>query len=77
MSDLTCESLASLLSDRHVPADAYCLVGGLPNESYCIDHQGDKWLVYYSERGCRSGLREFAAEGDTCHYLLSLLERLV
>jgi hypothetical protein len=76
MSDLTRESLSGVLAARGVPRDAYCLSGGLPNESYCIDHQGAQWLVYYSERGCKTGLREFATESEACDYLLSLLERL-
>lgn len=42
-----------------VPRDSYSLQGGLPNEAYCIELVGSKWVVYYSERGNKNFFGEF------------------
>ncbi len=73
MTTLTIKSLEDELASRGVRADSYCLNGGFPSEQYCIDRDGRQWLVYYSERGLRTGLREFAKESDACKHLLSIL----
>ena len=48
--------------------------GGLPNEALCITND-EKWEVYYSERGRKSGLREFQNEEDACEYFLEKVKR--
>ncbi len=53
---------------------SYSLEGGLPNERYCIDKEYGNWLVYYSERGGRSGLKEFKTESKACEHLLKVLK---
>ena len=70
---LTVNSLHDLLDSRGVRADSYSLNGGFPNERYCIDRNGLRWTVYYSERGVETGRREFDTESDACQHLLSLL----
>lgn len=70
---MTIDSLQDVLTSRGVRADSYSLNGGLPNEQYCIDRDGLQWLVYYSERGVKMSLREFAVESDACQHLLTLL----
>lgn len=52
---------------------SYSLSGGLPNECYCIDKEHGSWLVYYSERGGRSGLKKFKTESSACEHLLKVL----
>ena len=65
-------NLAELKARLHssgVPADSYSLTGGLPNERYCIQPaNGDEWSTYYSERGQRTGLKQFAAEDEACEF---------
>jgi hypothetical protein len=61
LSELACE-----LRRRGIREDSYCLTGGLPNEAFTIEQAGGKWWVYYSERGCRTSLREFATEAEAC-----------
>ena len=39
------------------------MTGGLPNEKLCIVKE-DKWQVYYSERGNKSGLKIFETETE-------------
>lgn len=75
MTELNLESLRDALEAAGIPADAYCLSGGLPNEQMCIEQRDDRWRVYYSERGLRSGLREFDSEAEACAYLLAEVRR--
>lgn len=56
-----------------IPRDSYTLSGGLPNEKYCMEEFSGKWFVYYSERGHKTGLREFDSESDACEALLNEL----
>jgi hypothetical protein len=67
---VTVAEVAQELRRRGVPEAAYCLAGGLPNEACTLERVGDRWRVYYSERGCRSGLREFASEEAACAVFL-------
>ncbi|MCL2810842.1 MAG: hypothetical protein FWD25_03020 [Clostridia bacterium] len=53
-----------------IPKIAYCLQGGLPNESYCISQHNGKWEVYYSERGRKTALKVFINEEEACTYFL-------
>jgi hypothetical protein len=67
------KELATILSKQKINPLAYSLDGGLPSEKYVLDHQSDKWLVYYSERGLRSVLRTFDNEDAACRHFLTLL----
>ena len=73
MAELTLATLPELLTDRGINPAAYCLTGGLPNETYCIDRDGADWLVYYSERGLRSSVQRFTSESDACTHLHAVL----
>ena len=58
-----------MLDKAGVPADMYCVDGGLPNERPCIEQsEAGTWRTYYSERGLRSDLKEFATEDEACDY---------
>jgi hypothetical protein len=65
--------LEQRLVNSNVPKDQYCLTGGLPNEAYCLNNEGDEWEVYYSERGVKSQLKTFESEDDACDYFYRLL----
>ena len=55
--------------------DLYSIMtGGLSNEKLCIVKE-DKWQVYYSERGNKSGLKIFETETEACEYFLRQLKR--
>lgn len=56
-----------------VPEDMYSLNGRLPNEAYCLDKRNNIWEVYYSERGIKSGLRQFKSEEKACDYFYELI----
>lgn len=60
----------------NVPKETYSILkGGLPNEQYCITKNDDKWEVYYSERGNKTGLKIFDDEDEACEYFLQKVER--
>lgn len=67
--------LEQKLKEIGVPEDLYSMMtGGLPNEKLCITRK-DEWQVYYSERGCKSGLKTFKKETDACEYFFCKLKR--
>lgn len=72
---MTIIELQNILNELKIPKDLYSIMkGGLPNEALCITND-EKWEVYYSERGRKSGLREFQNEEDACEYFLEKVKR--
>lgn len=67
--------LREKLQQEGIRPDAYCLNGGLPNESYCLNESNNQWEVYYSERGNKSGLKVFDNENDACQYLYQQIKK--
>ena len=61
--------LEKLLKGKGIPEDAYTLLGGIPNEKFCLENRKNIWEVYYSERGIKTDLRQFDSESDACEYL--------
>ena len=57
-----------------VSSSVYSLKGGSPSEKYCPSNDSGLWLVYYFERGQRSGEKCFESESQACECLLGLLE---
>lgn len=68
------DELRSILINKGISRSYYSLEGGLPNEKLCLDCENGKWIVYYSERGIRTGIRYFDNENDACDYLLHAIE---
>ena len=67
--------LEQKLNELGVSNKLYSLMtGGLPNEQLCIAKE-ENWQVYYSERGHKSGLKEFSTESEACDYFLSKMKR--
>lgn len=69
--------LKELLEKEKVSKSLYSLNGGLPNEKLCLDFEIDKWIVYYSERGVRTGVVEFIIEDDACDYIYKEIQSIV
>lgn len=68
--------LAIKLEQSGVSPEAYSLDGGLPNECYVLDRESnERWTVYYSERGQKSGYRSFDSESAACQYFLERVLR--
>ena len=72
---MTVEELKKRLDEIGVPDDLYSLlIGGFPNEAYCLIKNEDGWEVYYSERGQKSDVQQFENESEACEYLLEELK---
>lgn len=54
------------LQAEGVPADAYDLDGGTPNEAHTLERRENGWAVYYSERGQRTSEKVFDTEDAAC-----------
>jgi len=66
-----------MLTDSNIPKDTYSLDGGLPNEAYCLNQNGDRWEVYYSERAQKTGLKIFETESEACEYFYNSLVQML
>ena len=72
---MTEEELKKQLDAIGVPDDLYSLlIGGFQNEAYCLIKNEDGWEVYYSERGEKSDIQQFASESEACEYMLEELK---
>ena len=72
---MTVEELKKQLDAIGVPDDLYSLlIGGFQNEAYCLIKNEDGWEVYYSERGEKSDIQQFASESEACEYMLEELK---
>jgi hypothetical protein len=65
------EFLQAIRSDR-IRSDVFSL-DGQSNECYVIENRGARWVVYYSERGLETGVREFPTESAALEYMLEML----
>lgn len=65
--------LKKALEMKNIRKDMYCLSGGFPNESYCLNQLGSTWEVYYSEHGKKTRLKVFKDENSACDYLYELI----
>lgn len=73
---MTINELRNRLEEEGVPKNMYSLlIGGFPNEAFCLIKIDDEWEVYYSEHGKKRGTKQFAKEEDTCSYLYKKLSR--
>lgn len=70
---LTLCELEKRLVAEGIPNSLYRLNGGLPNEAFCINQNGQKWETYYSERGSKAGLKVFDEEEEACNYFYNWL----
>ena len=73
--NMTKKELAQKLIAKKIAMDLYSLDDGFPNEAYCLnyDHNRNRWEVYYSERGKKTGLKSFNKEEEACEYFYSLV----
>ena len=71
------QELEEVLLLNKVPKDLYSLSGGLPNESYCLEKDKNRWHVYYSERGIKTSVGYFENEEAACECLLKEIRKIV
>ncbi|WP_151638234.1 hypothetical protein [Noviherbaspirillum aerium] len=62
-----------ILKREKISGSHYSLDGGSPSEKLCLDFENGRWIVYYSERGVKTGIEYFADEDSACRYLLDAI----
>jgi hypothetical protein len=67
------QELQKLLKEEGFRADTYDLDGGMLPERLTLAREGNRWCVYYSERGLQSGKTFFDSEAAACQSLLDQL----
>ena len=77
MINMNKQQLEGVLLSNKVPKDIYSLSGGLPNETYCLEEEKNRWHVYYSERGIKTSVGYFENEEDACECLLKEIKKVV
>ena len=71
---MTRETLEKELKKAGVPDYIYNLTGqGKKDEWLCLGKIGDKWSVYYLERGVKTTNEIFDTENDACQFLYAEL----
>jgi hypothetical protein len=70
------DELQRRLDEAGIRKDVYQFGDGLPNERLVLAQEGDQWVVYYSERGERTGLRRFADGAEANDYFFRTLDRM-
>ena len=60
-----------LIFSTEVPNFLFNLDGvGRDDERFCLVQVGEKWNVYYSERGCKTTNELFDTESDALNYII-------
>lgn len=73
---MTIQELRNKLEEEDVPENMYSLlIGGFPNEAFCLIEIEDGWEVYYSERGKKRGIKQYASESEACEYMYKKLRK--
>jgi len=67
------DDLIRIITDSY-PLDIVDFENEHPNEAYCIRNTNNKWEVYYSERGQKSGIVLFDLEEEACEHLLKKIK---
>ena len=73
---MTIRELRNKLEEEGVPENMYSLlIGGFPNEAFCLIEIEDGWEVYYSERGKKRGAKQYASASEACEYMYKKLRK--
>jgi len=61
--------LRKLLAQQDIRPDAFDLDGKDCDECLRLERRQNRWVVYYAERGLRTGERFFPTEDEACRYM--------
>ena len=61
--------LANRLEQEGYAKWSYSLSGEGGHDTHCLENRGDKWVVFYTEKGNEYDHREFHSEQEACLYL--------
>ena len=62
--------LRSILSSEGFRESSYSFDEKHPDEALCLSQEDNQWLVFYAERGLRTGKVTFMTEDEACGYFL-------
>jgi hypothetical protein len=65
--------LVELLEAESVDANSYRLDGSRGDECLVLETHVGGWVVFYAERGLRTGERCFETEDEACRFMLDRL----
>lgn len=69
------QELKSKLDESNIDPHSYSLDGRTESERYVLEVATGGWVVFYAERGQRTGLQLLATEDEACRALLDILLR--
>ena len=70
------KELKSALKEKNISPDAYSIdESGAHLECYCLSNESSCWSIYYSERGQKTGYRQFSTESEACKYFYALITK--
>jgi hypothetical protein len=73
---MTVLKLKEVMLSENIPISWCVLDGkGVKDFKFCLEHTGDSWNVFYSERGGKYDLSAFDTESEACENLLSRLRK--
>ena len=67
------EEAKDVLNKNNIREDVYVINGDLSDESLCLLSSGEKWNVFYYEKGEQINKQIFESESDACEYFLNIL----
>lgn len=72
---LTCQRLAVVLREEGYPSASYGIGrhGKYLDQAFVLDRWGNRWVVYYTERGSKTDVRKHGSEDAACRDLLARL----
>ena len=73
VKSMNVQALAEILRNEGFRESAYSLHAAFvqPDEALCLRNEDGAWQVFYSERGLKTGQRDFPSEADACMYFLN------
>lgn len=64
------KEFVKIMKKLRVPIELYNIDGkGRKDERFCLTLDGEKWNVYYSERGCKTTNKYFDTESEALEYM--------
>ncbi|WP_323637280.1 hypothetical protein [Pectobacterium polaris] len=71
------QELKDRLLKEKVSRSLYYLDGGLPDEKLCLDFENGRWVVYFSERGVKTGMMNLMTECEACKFIYYEINAIV
>lgn len=64
------KEFVKIMKKLHIPIELYNIDGkGRDDERFCLVKDGEKWNVYYSERGYKTTNKYFDTESEALEYM--------